>query len=102
MSLSLDFTGLRCRGAPAHSHDAAEPHVARRRVDRLGEARGGPVAAAVVRRAQVRAALEHLAGDSDLRLAWVVAALLARPARVGRDAARLLTRGGVSGPIPIG
>ena len=36
-------------------------------------ARGRPVAAAVVGRAEVRAALEHLARNSDLRLAGVVA-----------------------------
>jgi hypothetical protein len=43
--------------------------VAGRGVDRLACRAAGPVAPAIVRRAQVRAALEHLARDADLRLA---------------------------------
>src|SRR5262245_56898149 len=69
-------------------------------------ARGGPVAAAIVRRTEVRAALDHLARNLDLRLAGVVAALLAPTARVFRDAAGLwriglvLLREPVRGPLP--
>ena len=44
-------------------HDAAEADVARRRVDRLGLAGGGAVAQAVVRRTEMRAALDHLPRD---------------------------------------
>src|SRR5580658_2523019 len=70
------------------AHDAAESDVARGSVDRLGVAGGGLVAAAIIRRAQMRAALEHLAGDADLRLAWVVALGLRPAARILRHAAR--------------
>ena len=70
--------------SPPRPHDAAEADVAGRRVDRLELARGRPVAQAVVRRAQVRAALDHPARD-----------VLAR--RAGR-AARAL--GGVRGSPP--
>ena len=35
---------------------------------------GGPIAATVIGRAQVRATLDDLAGNPDLRLAWIVAA----------------------------
>ena len=65
-----------------------KPRWRRRGVDRLRLARRGPVAEAVVRRAEVRAALDHLARDVLARLAGVVALLGRRDARVGRDAAR--------------
>ena len=45
---------------------AAKSDVARRRVDRLGMTRGRAVAAAIARRAQMRAALEHLARNFDV------------------------------------
>ena len=61
------------------AHDAAEPEVAGRGVDRLRKARGRPVAAAVVGRAQVRAALDHLARNADRRLPRIVAVVLAAP-----------------------
>ena len=51
-------------GSAPLSNDAAETEVACRRVDRLRVARRRPVAAAVVRRAQMRAALDDLAGNS--------------------------------------
>src|SRR6185295_9347510 len=53
--------------------DTAKSHVARRGVDRLRVTRRRSVAAAIVRRTQVRAALEHLARNPDARLAAVVA-----------------------------
>src|SRR5215218_9496219 len=81
--------------------DAAEADVARRRIHRLRMARGGAVAAAVARRAQVRAALDHLARDPDLRLARVVATGLAPTARVLRDAAGLRRVGFVPGCEPV-
>ena len=46
--------------------DAAEADMAGRGVDRLGVARGRAIAAAIVRRAQMRAALQHLARNADL------------------------------------
>ena len=82
-------------------HDAPEADVTGRGVDRLREPRGRPVAPAVVRRAQVRSALEHLAGDSYLRLARIVAVLQPRPARIRRDAARLDRIRGCLGVIPV-
>src|SRR5215510_11051761 len=75
-------------------------------IDRLGMARGRAVAAAIVGRAQVRATLEHLARNPDLRLAGVVARGLWSAARVLRNAARLrhvghvLRRPPVGGPFP--
>src|SRR5262249_58966759 len=88
----------------SHAPDAAEAEMASRGVDRLGVARGGPVAAAIIRRTEMRAALYDLARDFDPRLAGIVAFLLARAARVDRQAARPLLRGGsglpVGGPIP--
>ena len=71
------------------AHHAAEADVARGGVDRLGVARGGPVAAAIVRRAQMRAAFQHLAGNADFRLARIVALGLRPAARILRHAARL-------------
>src|SRR5262245_58825150 len=77
-----------------------------RGVDRFGVARGRAVAAAVVRSAEMRAALEHLAGNADVRLAGIVALLLVSAARILWDAARLrrvrlmLGRVPVAGPFP--
>ncbi len=41
--------------------------MAGRRVDRLGMARGGTVTPAIIRRAEMRAALQHLAWNADVR-----------------------------------
>src|SRR5262245_59230547 len=46
------------------SNDAAKSNVTHGGIYRLRVTRGRPVAAAVVRRAQVRAALQNLAGNS--------------------------------------
>src|SRR5436189_6222192 len=68
--------------------------------------RGRAIASAVVGRAQVRAALEHLARYPDLRLAGVVARGLRPAARVFWNTARLrrislmLGRPPVGGPFP--
>src|SRR6185436_10487218 len=83
------------------SHDAPEADVASGRINRLRMARGGSVAAAVVGRAQVRAALENLARDPDLRMAGIVAAALRAAARVLGDAAWLRRVGGVLCRVPI-
>ena len=100
---------LRCRRwalvAP-FSDDTSKTEMARGRIHRFRMARGRAVAAAVVRRAQMRAAFDDLAGDFDLRLARVVAVLLAAAARIFRNAARLrrvglvLLRKPVGGPFP--
>src|SRR5215203_1061502 len=71
----------------AFSPDAAEAEMTCRCVDLLGMARRRPIASAVVRRAEVRAALDDLARDPDVRRGRVVAAVLAPAARVLRDAA---------------
>src|SRR6266699_523785 len=71
------------------SPDASKSHVTRGRIDRLGVSRGGPVAAAIVWRAQMRAAFQNLAGNSDLRLAGIEASVLASAARIFRNTARL-------------
>src|SRR5689334_20541960 len=98
---------LRCSLRPLRfAYDAAEADVARGRVDGLGVARCGPVAPAVVRRAEMRAALQHLARNADIGLAGVVALLRARPAGILRNAAglrrirRMLRRIPIGGPLP--
>src|SRR5262245_11197854 len=50
------------------SHDAAEPQVARRRVDRLRHPRRRPVTPAIIRRAEVRAAFHHFPWNFYVRL----------------------------------
>ena len=55
------------------ANDAAKSEMACRRIHRFRVARGRAVAAAVVRRAKVRAALDDLAGNLNIRLAGAVA-----------------------------
>src|SRR4051794_18249821 len=86
----------------AFSPDAAEAEVTCRCVDLLGMARRRPIASAVVRRAQVRAALNDLARDPDVRRGRVVAAVLAPPVRVLRDAAGLRRVALVLLRVPVG
>src|SRR6266581_5288660 len=84
------------------SHDAAEADVRHAGVDHLRLARGGTVAEAVVRGAEVRAALDHLARDAELRLVRVVALGLRDDARVdGRAAAGLDDLVGAGGDVPV-
>src|SRR5262245_18623527 len=76
----------------AHSsgpHDAAEADVAGGRINGLGKPCSRAIAAAVVRRAQVRATLEDLPRDRDGGLAGIVAVFRTRTSRVARNAARL-------------
>ena len=72
------------------------------RVDLLRVTRSRPVAPAVVRRAQVRAAFDDLAGNLDVGGRRVVAALLASAARILRNAASLRRVGFVPGRVPVG
>ena len=80
--------------------------MACRRVHVFRMASGWAVAAAVIRCAQMRAAFDDFARDFALRLARVVASLLAPAARVYRNAARLQRIGlvlvgpPISGPLP--
>src|SRR6266498_603766 len=84
------------------SHDATEADVAHARVDHLRLARRGTVAEAVVRGTEVRAALDHLARDAELRLVRVVALGLRDDARVdGRAAAGLDDLVGAGGDVPV-
>src|ERR1039458_848924 len=50
----------------------------------------------------MRAALDDFAGNPDLLLAWVVAAVLETAARIFRNATRLWCVAGMPGRIPIG
>ena len=76
--------------------------MAGRGVDILGMARRRAVAPAVVRRTEVRAALEHLARDAGPRLARIVAALGPGAARVRGHAAGLGRVGLVLRRVPVG
>src|SRR5437773_387791 len=64
--------------------------------------RGGTIAATVIRSAEMRAALKHLAWNPDIWLTRVVARGLGPAARVFRNAARLRRIGFVLLRIPIG
>src|SRR5271170_4399679 len=77
------------RVSPSLAQDATKADMARGRVDRLSMPRGGPVAAAIDWRAEMRAALQHLAGNANLRLAGIVAVGLRPAARILRHAAGL-------------
>src|SRR5436309_9866066 len=83
------------------SDDAPETDMACRGVDRLGMARGGTIAAAIVRCAQMRAAFKHFAWNFDVWLTRVVARGLGPAARIRRNAARLRGIGIVRLRIPI-
>src|SRR5262245_16100444 len=83
------------------SDDAAEPDVTRGRVDRLRKAGGWPVAAAVVRRAEMRPALQHLARDSDRRQRRIVAVLRPRATGIPGNAGRLDGFGWVRRLVPV-
>src|SRR5215204_6343929 len=76
--------------------------MAGRSVDRLGMTRRRAVAAAVIRRAEMRAALQDLARYQNLGLARVVARVRRAAARVRRDAAGFGGVGFMPGRPPIG
>src|ERR1700736_319292 len=65
-------------------------------------ARSRPVASAVVRRAQVRAALDDLLWNPHVGRSGVVASVLASAARILRDAASFRRVSLVLGRIPVG
>src|SRR5262249_14707659 len=81
---------------------ASEALVAGAGVHHLRSSGGRPVAQAVGVGAQVRTALDDLAGDRELGLGGVEARLATAPARVGRDAARLVDLVGVTLAPPVG
>src|SRR4051812_38961261 len=76
--------------------------MVRGRVDRLRVARSRSVAAAIVRRAEMRAALDHLPGNADVGCPGIVAAVLAPAAWVLGDAASFWRIGFVLPRIPVG
>src|SRR4051812_36857704 len=90
----------------ARPRDAAESDVAGRGVDRLTLAGGGTEPQAVARGAQVRAALDHTAGDVRARFAGDQALSGVVHAGVLRDTAglggvdRVLVPEVVAGPLP--
>src|SRR6476620_12214209 len=71
-------------------------------IDRLRMARCRPVASAVVRRAQMRAAFDDLLWNLDVGRSGVVAAILAPAARVLRNAAGFWGVGLVPRRVPVG
>ena len=91
-----------CDASSCFSSDASKANMAGGRVDLLRVTRSRPVAPAVVRRAQVRAAFDDLAGNFDVGRRRVVAALLASAARILRDAASLQRVGFVPRRVPVG
>src|SRR5215216_3153331 len=91
------WAGRHLRGSAAN--DAAKSYVARTSIDWMVHARRRSVAPAVVRRAQERTALDHLARDGDVGHLRVVALLPVADGRV--DAAAAGTFGLVMIPIPI-
>jgi hypothetical protein len=82
-------------GYRRQSHYAAEPDMAGRGIDRLGVPRGRAVSAAIVRRAEVRAALEDRERNLDVGEARVVACVLTAAAGIFGDAAGFCGVGGV-------
>src|SRR5207244_12477990 len=84
------------------SEDTSKPDMAGGCIDRLGVPRGGTVTAAVIRRAQVRAALDDLAGNLDVRLAGIVTRCFRAAAWVFRDAAGFGRIGLVLLCVPVG
>src|SRR5882762_1056547 len=86
----------------AFPDDASEPNVTGGRIDRLRVSCGRPIAAAIVRRAQMRAAFQNFPWDAYLRQAGIEAFVLASAARILRNAARLRRVCFMSWRIPVG
>src|SRR5262249_4296913 len=86
------------------THDAAEAEVAGGRIDRLRHPRRRPIAPAIIRRAQIRTTLHHLARDANPGCVRVVALLCFASARVVDRAAGSLYLAvilvPVGGPFP--
>src|SRR3954453_21246727 len=87
---------------PSWSNHAAKAEMAGRRIHRLGVARGWAITAAIIRRAEVRAAFDYLARNFYVGLARVIARVFATAARILRHAARLRRIGFVLLRIPVG
>src|SRR5690606_23652572 len=94
------FAGVVGRARSGRTDDAAESEVAHAGVDHLGLARGRSIPEAIGPRAEMRTALDHLAGNRELRLSRIVAALTVAATRVLRHAARRDIAAG-RGAVPI-
>src|SRR5215469_769713 len=81
--------------------DAAKADMAHRGVDRLCVAGCRAIPPAVIRRAEMRAALQYLARDRDFRLSGIKARLAYAAARVLRDAAGFERVGLVPRGVPV-
>src|SRR5215470_63437 len=101
LTWALDMPAAAASSATRSPDDAAKADVARGCVDGLGVTCRGPVAAAVIRCTQVRAALQHLTRDADVRLAFIVTARLGRTVRILRKATGAWRRSLVTGAIPV-
>jgi hypothetical protein len=75
--------------------------VASCRVNRLRIARRGPVAPAVIGRAEIRAALDHLSRNTRAGLGRIAAQCLGDTTRVARRAARPVGIVPVTGRVPV-
>src|SRR6476646_8960829 len=84
----------------AVAYHTPEADMAGRGIDRLGMSGRRPVAAAVARRAEMRAPLQHLARNADIALARIVAGLQRSAPRVLRDTAGLGRVGRMACRIP--
>src|SRR6266704_3629016 len=93
---------LHSRYSFALSNDTPKADMAGGCVDRLGVACGGTVTPAVVRCAEMGAALDHLAGNLDVRLAGIVACGLGASAGVFRDTAGFRRIGLMLLGVPVG
>ena len=71
------------------------------RVDGLRIARRGPIALAVIRRAEKRTALDHLAGDARPRSGGIVTLRLGDAAGVARRAAGLVGIMSMARGVPV-
>ena len=93
--------GHRSLSGPGRPDDAPESQVTRRRVDRLGKPGCRPIAAAVVRRAQVGAPFDHLAGSGCAAGADRSCPPPARPAGCS-ECSRMRLAMGAARCIPVG
>src|SRR6476661_7286525 len=84
------------------SPDASKPKMTGGCVDRLRVARSRPVASAVIRRAQMRAAFDDLLWNLHVGRSGVVAVVLPPAARVLRNAAGLRRIRLMLWRIPVG
>src|SRR3954462_12799206 len=90
------------RVSPGLAHDATEPDVRGRRINRFGEASGRSIPPTVVLGAEVRAALQHLARYPDRGKKRIEAAVHGAPAWIRGAATRLARVFGVARAVPVG